>query len=408
MQTETPADQPRRPTAADWALCVLVVLVSAVPYLFDSGTGRGQLANAELLLPFAMVVPLAWRRSHPVAVFAVVTLATLAQVPLFEGPMLSDIGLMFALHAVIVWTPGFRWYITALVICVIGAGVAAWDWTETMPDGSSDVTSRLNYVIACLLCIAAAAALGQAARRRRQLMQQLHARALDAERDRDQQAQIAAQSERTRIAREMHDVVAHALAVIVVQSDGAAYAVRNTDNPQVAAAALDTIGATSREALAETRRLVGVLRQDGDVPELAPAVGPDDVEVLVTRVRSAGLRADLEGTEHLSDLPREVIAAVHRVIQEGLTNVIKHAGTDPRAEVRITRAATALVVTVTDDGAGGAASPSDGAGHGLLGMRERVAVLGGTLEAGPRTGSGFLLRSRIPLLDNETAPQEQP
>lgn len=348
-----------------------------------------------ILVSVAQVALLPWRRVRPLPVFWVIAVATLAQAPLADTLLLSNLALMLSLYAVIAWDGRRSAIATALGVCLIGSIVAGTLWWG--PAGQP--RSARDFFVAFLICqitVIAFAAAGEATRRRRQLLIQLHARAVDAERERDQHARLAAQSERTRIAREMHDVVAHALAVIVVQSDGAAYAVRHSGSTDAAVSALDTIGSTSRDALAETRRLVGVLRQDGDEPELSPAVTRSDVTAVVDRVRAAGLHAHSSGLEVLDDAPREVVAAVHRVVQEALTNVIKHAGHDPHARIELRREDADLVLRVVDDGRGNP-SAADGMGHGLVGMRERVHVLGGTVSTGPRPEGGYAVTARIPL-----------
>ncbi|CAG7573674.1 signal transduction histidine kinase [Barrientosiimonas humi] len=393
MRTEPLLEQPTRPTWGDWLLVGLLWTFAGLPYLV--GAQPAVLA----VVATVQIVPLAWRRAHPVVVFGTVALATLSQVPFSDNVIAANIALLFALYSLAAWASSNLELVLGLSVCAVGALVAGADWAEfAAVEPGAGFPWRL-FVITAVMCLAvtvAAAALGDAARRRRQLVLQLRARAEDAERERDQHAQLAAQSERTRIAREMHDVVAHALAVIVVQSDGAAYAVRHTGSVGTAADALETIGATSREALAETRRLVGVLREEGSAAELAPSAGAGDIATLVDRVRDAGLPVQLETDGALEGLPREVGAAAYRVVQEALTNVIKHGGPDATASVTITRADDRLEVTVSDTGRGLLPGADDQHGHGLVGMRERTSVLGGSLRTGPRPGGGFVVTAEIP------------
>ena len=198
-------------------------------------------------------------------------------------------------------------------------------------------------------------------------------------------------------------IAGEALTDIVVQSDGAAYAVRHSGSVDTAAAALDTIGSTSRAALAETRRLVGVLREEGSDAELTPSAGAGDIEALVARVREAGLPVRLDVAGDPAVLPREVGAAAYRIVQEALTNVIKHAGPDATATVALTCDADRLTAVVSDTGRGMLPGADDQAGHGLLGMRERTAVLGGTLRTGPRVGGGFVVTAEIPCGERTSA-----
>jgi signal transduction histidine kinase len=204
--------------------------------------------------------------------------------------------------------------------------------------------------------------------------------------------------ERLRLARELHDVVAHSISVIAVQSGVGAH-VANTQ-PEEAAKALATIEATSRAALTELRRLLGVLRQEGE-PEgsLAPVPGLADLDALLAEVAKAGLgvRLRVEGTP--SPLPAGVDLSAYRIVQEALTNVVKHAG-PARAQVVVGYGDHEVTVEVVDDGRGVAAPTGDGrarVGHGLIGMRERVAAFGGDLEVGPGPDGGFRVAARLPL-----------
>nr|WP_255523753.1 sensor histidine kinase [Terrabacter sp. MAHUQ-38] len=208
---------------------------------------------------------------------------------------------------------------------------------------------------------------------------------------------LAAQQERAAIAREMHDVVAHALSVIVVQADGAAYAAERSPEGALARSvgALETIGSTARDALTETRRLVGVLRDPESGAELAPTGGVDQLGDLVAGVRAAGVPVSLTVRGAERGRPMGLDLAAYRVVQESLTNVIKHAGPGARAVVDVEQGAGLLRIRVTDDGVG-ARSRDDGHGHGLHGMRERVAVHGGTLTAGPGAGGGFEVLATMP------------
>jgi signal transduction histidine kinase len=203
------------------------------------------------------------------------------------------------------------------------------------------------------------------------------------EMERDQQAEIGAAQERARIARELHDVVAHSLAVMVAQADGGRYAA--PEDPDAARRSLAQIAGTGRDALAQMRRLLGVLRESeegGDLPGL------------VRRLAGAGLPVELRVEGSARELPAELHLCIHRVAQEALTNVLKHADSPRRVEVVLRYLDSEVELTVRDDGRPVAAG--DGQGHGLAGMRERVALHSGTLHAGPRADGGYEVRARVP------------
>jgi signal transduction histidine kinase len=255
--------------------------------------------------------------------------------------------------------------------------------------------------IASLLCLAVAWLAGQDLRHRRARWAALEERAgLMEERaallalGREERARQAVVEERLRIARELHDVVAHSMSVVAVQS-GMAHLVLDSQ-PEEARRALDAIQTTSRSALTEMRRLLGVLRQDGQSnAALAPAPGLADVPALVAEVARTGLEVELVVRGRTDAVPPAVDLTAYRIVQEALTNVIKHGG--PAARVTI-GCDGELSIEVTDDGpARGPGQPATDGGHGLLGMRERVAVFGGRLVAGPRPGGGFHVVAHLPL-----------
>lgn len=234
-------------------------------------------------------------------------------------------------------------------------------------------------------------------RSRRAVLSRLEEQNAALRRDRDQRAQLAAQQERGRIARDMHDIVAHSLSVIVVQADGASYAAgldQMSTSPR-GREALDTIATTAREALSETRRLVGVLRDAGQDTDYVPTAGLDGLPELLDRLRASGLDVSCAVSGQPRPIAREVDIAAYRFVQESLTNVLKHGGPGARARVLIEHGPV-LRVSVTDDGRG-AAADHDGEGNGIIGMRERAAAVGGALTAGPRPGGGFAVTARMVL-----------
>lgn len=228
-------------------------------------------------------------------------------------------------------------------------------------------------------------------------------RAVQAERDREQRAALAVADERARIAREMHDVVAHSLSVIIAQADGGRFVA--SQDPEAAARVLGTIGTTGRAALADMRSLLGVLRSADDAG-FGPQPDLRSLPELLTRVRATGLAVSEEVVGPLDDLQPSLGLSMFRLVQEALTNVLKHAGPGASASVRIHRGPAALSIDVLDDGRGHDPA-SDGNGQGLTGMRERVALHGGTLLAGPLPAGGFRVSARIPLSPNPTDPRRQ-
>lgn len=220
------------------------------------------------------------------------------------------------------------------------------------------------------------------------------------ERDAAQQAQLAAAAERSRIAREMHDVVAHSLSVIVVQADGALYASQR--RPEAAPETLGTISTTARESLTQMRQLLGLLRSDESAEvvaghdALAPAPSSADLPDLLERVRSSGLAVTLTTRGDLGRVGPAAGLTVYRVVQEALTNTLKHGGPDVEATVVVAVVDGEVVVQVDDDGRG-VDTAYHAHGYGIVGIRERIAVHAGTIDAGPRVGGGFAVRASIPL-----------
>jgi signal transduction histidine kinase len=218
-------------------------------------------------------------------------------------------------------------------------------------------------------------------------------RAAQAEREREERARAAVTEERARIARELHDVVGHSVSVMTVQAS----AVRRLLRPEQKREreALLIVERTGREALAEMRRMVGVLKRPEEGPALAPQPSLEHVERLIEQAREAGLSVELRVEGDPQPLPAGVDLTAYRLVQEGLTNALKHARAE-RAQVVVCYGDGDLEVTVSDDGTGDGSG--DGGGHGLIGMRERVAVFGGELEAGPRAEGGYRLRAKLPLV----------
>ncbi|PXX57353.1 signal transduction histidine kinase [Nocardia tenerifensis] len=223
------------------------------------------------------------------------------------------------------------------------------------------------------------------------------ARLAVADYDKERRAHDAVSAERTRIARELHDVVAHAVSVIIVQADGARYALRR--DPDAAEQALGTIAGTGREALRELRRTVALLRTE-HAPDQLPQHGTAGLARVVDMMRGAGLAVELELTGELDDIAPEVSLGVHRIVQESLTNTLRHAGPHPKAWVQVRRRDADVTVDITDTGGVPLDEPAvriKGGGMGLVGMRERIAVLGGTLETGRAADGAWRVHASIPL-----------
>ena len=231
-------------------------------------------------------------------------------------------------------------------------------------------------------------------RSRRDTIAALVDRADRLERERDQQAQLATSAERTRIAREMHDIVAHSLSVIIAQADGGRYAAAK--NPEAAVKALETIADMSRGALKDIRSIIGVLRSSTPEPvPLLPQPVAEDLDALVEKVHSSGTDITLTRIGTARPLPTGVGAAIYRICQESITNTLKHAGPEARICVILQWMDNKLVIQIDDDGAG--PSPHDGKGHGIIGMKERASTFGGSVDTGPIEGGGFRVIAAIPL-----------
>src|SRR5215475_1195873 len=312
------------------------------------------------------------RRRSPAAAFAVITVAGFWQL-VSTNPSGSDVAILILLYTVAAYRPR-QLSVPALLVTLTGGAAALLFWSRaTFGDGP--VLDRVLGGGALFGGTALLAwVLGDSMRYRRGYYAALEDRAARLEAERDAQAKVAAAAERARIARELHDVIAHHVSVMVVQADGARYALRT--DPRTTENALAAIAGTGRQALTEMRRLLGVLRTAGDQAALAPVPGLGDLRELLDQARSAGLPVTytLSGTPR--DLPESAELAAYRVVQESLTNTRKHAGLAATAAVTLRYEPDELVVEVTDDGI--AAPSGDGAGHGLAGMRERIEMYGGT------------------------------
>ncbi|BCM68972.1 MULTISPECIES: sensor histidine kinase [Streptomyces] len=373
MRLRTP-----RPLVVDTLIAVAMTVVAALLGQESRSQGWPELDVRAYLLVALAHLPVALRSRHPLAVFAVVEVAAVVFVTLGHWPVVCTFGAMLALYTVASVRP-----VRTALACA-GCMAAVWVYAGLVSHSPSMASVCGQALLYCSVLVW----FGHLARRTAELTRRL--RAEQAER-----ARRAVAEERGRIARELHDVVAHHMSVISVQA-GLARFVFDSD-PATARGALGTIADTSGEALEELRRMLQVLREeDPEAPERAPMPTLERLGELVDRVRAGGLPVDLavEGTAR--PLPPGVELCAYRVVQEALTNALKHAG-PAHARVELRYGAHELTVRVTDDGEG--ADPArvpTGSGHGLIGMRERAKLYGGTISAGPRFEGGYEVRLTLP------------
>ena len=336
------------------------------------------------------IVPLFWRRSHPRAVFVAVAGVSALQALALDLPTWGQVAFPVALYSLARFGDS-RSALAGLMVGFAGAFVGSWVWLSGWD--ALNYGAMVSYLMTIGTIVIAAWALGTLGRTRQAYVDALEQRHLQLLQDAEQRAALAAADERARIAREMHDVVAHGLSMIIVQADGARYAART--DPSIAPPVLDTIATAGREALTEMRRLLGLLRSGDGADGARPQPRLGDLHELVAEARAAGMRVEaaLPGTDVVVDAG--VGLTVYRLVQEALNNVRRHAGPGAAARVSVAAAPDALEVEVIDDGRG-AAAEGDGRGLGLVGMRERVATHGGELETGPLVGGGWRVRARLP------------
>jgi len=360
-------------------------------YPFRAQSGLAISVAVGLALLLVQVLPLLWRRSHPSLVLLLVGGAFGARVLLGFSPGIAGFGLLVAMYSVAAYEARAR-RLAFLVVAGLGfvAGFVVFGVTGN-PRSFAITVPSLFFVAAWLI--------GDYLRTRRAYVAQLEDRAARLERERDQDRRLAADEERTRIARELHDVVAHDVSVIAIQA-GAARAVQ-ASKPEAAAQALGLIETTARGTLIELNRLLGVLRGgNGATPDRSPQPGIGQLSGLVEELRAAGLEVDARVEGKAEPLPPALDLSAYRILQEATTNVLKHARAR-RVDIRVRYSETMLALDIRDDGAGDGGDPASSSGHGLIGMRERVALFGGKLHAGRNRAGGFSVHARLPL---EPAP----
>jgi signal transduction histidine kinase len=369
----------RRPLAMDVAAAVAVA--AGTVFVDAFGSTPGSAAGWDVLL----AAPLVLRRRRPAYAAALIAAVCLAQ--WLVGIQASgDVAFLIALYSLGAYERR-RWILaSAVVIGEVGVVMAVTRWGPP--------AHRLLPGLLSTGTVTAAWVAGIYVRMRRAYLAAALQRAETAERERDSQAQVAVAAERARMAREMHDVIAHSLSVMITLNDAAAAV-------EPSAQARDTITQASevgRQALAEMHRMLGVLR-NGEPAELAPSPGADDLTELVSMVRSAGLSVELAVTGDLSTMPPTAQLALYRIVQESLTNVLKHGRNVRHVVVRVIRRGQCVELQVDDDGmpAPPLSQVPGRAGHGVSGMAERASVFGGHVHAGPRDGTGWRVAARLDL-----------
>jgi len=391
----------RHPTWVDsfWAVLLFGISVLSVAVREEGGQDLPGTSSEAIIVPVLLLLGLviALRRRMPEKMLVLAIVVGLAQLVLNVAP--APVNFAFLVITYTVAATGARWASRL----ALGTGLCAAPLAQTRwPEQDSSVLGNIALMIFMAVPFALAWVLGDSIRTRRAYYEQLEERATRLEKEREAQSKVAVAAERARIARELHDVVAHNVSVMVVQADGAAYVLDSA--PDQAKKALETISSTGRQALAEMRRLLGVLRtgehQEGG--EYVPQPDVEQIDDLVQQCRSSGLPVDfkVEGTPR--PLPSGVELTAYRIVQEALTNTRKHGGPNAGASVRLVYFDDGLGLLVEDDGKGAPHElyedgGADGSGHGLIGMRERVGMVGGTLDAGPRPGGGFRISALLPL-----------
>ena len=372
------------------ALVVVGALMASLPSLVGDRQGVGGVGGWDVAVVLAGTLPLLLRRRAPLLVFGWVALLFFVTAVSGPGPY-AGAAVLVAMYTVAA-SCARRQLVAAAAALEVGVVFAVLrvatgaHWLPGIVFGTG--------------LVAAAVAAGLYAATRRDYLEQLQERAVRLERERVQEIALSAAAERGRLAREMHDIVAHHLTVMVALSEGAVASA--AASPERALEAMRAVSATGRRALSDTRGLLGVLREDapGGAGPAEPVPALAELDALVRRVREAGLPVTVEVTGAAGDLPAGVQLTVYRLVQEALTNTLKHAGSGASATVRLGFSDDEVRVDVEDDGSG--ASAAGGSGRGLTGMRERVQAFGGDVRAGPRAPYGWHVSARL-VVDPEPA-----
>ncbi|WP_237277390.1 sensor histidine kinase [Streptomyces caniscabiei] len=343
-------------------------------------------------LTAALALPLVWRRRAPLTVFGAVAAAAFVQW-LTDLQLPADIALLVALYTVAA-NSGRRGTLVAGAVVEGGALLACLRWAA---EGAF-----ATLFVAVTAMVVASAVLGVNARTTRAYLATVEERAARLEQQQDQQARLAVAEERTRIAREMHDIVTHNLSVMVALTDAAVYAQHRS--PDKATTVMLQISETGRQALTDMRRSLGILRTDEPDAERHPLPGIAQLAALADQMRAAGLPTRVEVHGGHTHIPATAQLTVYRLVQEALTNTLKHTPTGTRAQVRIRCSPETVTVDVTDSGPRAPRPGTTPSGHGIPGMRERAAAYGGTLRTGPLPGGGWGVHTRLDLGSNGVAP----
>jgi signal transduction histidine kinase len=378
-----------RPVVVD-GLVALLVLVTSVLTLTGGEAEEREPDAFAFVLAVLFSVPATWRRVRPTVALAIVGASAVVYELLQYDDSANAFSVILCLYAVAAHASRRAAAISATAMAVGLTAALAANWEDSSSAGG---------IISNVAIFSAAWFFGDNVRQRRERIDALQERAIMAELTRDDAAKRAVSDERTRIARELHDVVAHSVSVMVVQA-GAARRLLQRDDPDTSRAveALESVELTGRESLNELRRLLGVLRREDDrgfgrVPQ--PSV--EHLSTLVDHAREAGLVVELS----IEGVPRALAAGVdltaYRIVQEALTNVLKHGGPGVRAEIDVCYGPTSLELVIIDDGRGAVSDRAATGGHGLVGMQERVSLFGGRLHTGNRPGGGFEVRAELPL-----------
>lgn len=399
-----PPGATRRDWVLDAALAAGLGLLTIPPYGVGGFSSYSSVADpldtvGPLAAAILMVGSLVLRRHAPLLAFAGVSLAGLVQLEVSDQPMATLVAVPVVAYSVARWVPG---HAARIVVAVGGIGAVVGPMRWVLDDlGPPSLSQLITLALAWLVCMGLVITPYAVGRRVRESSVAAQDRvAAEDERyrillvERAQEARLAESRARAQIARELHDIVAHSLSVMIVQAEGGkAIAPKR---PEVAVEALSTIAETGREALTEMRRIVGVLREGTDVDpaDFAPAPHLEDIPDLVQRTSD---RADLLVRGRPPRVSRTVALTAYRVVQEALTNFLKHAGSQARAQVTLTYRSNHILIEVADNGSAAVAAAQSGSGHGLRGMRERVTSMGGQLATGARAGGGFLVRAVLPI-----------